>query len=181
MLHGKPMKVSLADMLVATICLYLFCSLNYEILPLQLNNIIGLVLSFLLVRRFFVCLNLIQFGLLLVICLLLYLSCMQLAFVKDIEFMLLGLNDSFSWIFTSVFMVALLDNRLVISIQNSFFKYHKVIFIYILFLSALLYLFLLRNQCYSNQWNGIYFKGYSYGNHSCASTVCLLRSLKLKC
>lgn len=175
------MKVTLADMLVATICLFLFCSLTYELLPLQLNNIIGLVLSFILVRGFFVRLNLLQFCLLLVLTLLLYFSCMHLSFVKDNEFKLLGLNDSLSWIFTSVFMVALLDNRLVFSVQKSIFKYQKVIFIFLIFLSALLYLFIFLDKCYSNQWNGIYFKGYSYGNHSCASTICLLMSLKLMC
>lgn len=173
-------KLSFGAAFVLSTIIYLVASLFYTLFSIPFTEIIGVILVLTVIVKIFFLSNIEAF---LVICLF-FLFLISTCFLLNKDFVdvqIFGLKDSFRFFFSVLLIITCYDNRFIKSILNFMRRNYQHIYYFLLSLSILNIYFLTQNNCYSSNWGGSYFIAYSFSNHSCASSLCLLMSLKLLC
>lgn len=175
------LKISFGSVFVVLILCYLLSSLFFTLLvPILLTEIIGFfIVGLIIVKSLF--LSKLQANLML------FFLCLLPFYIKNLineeysEVLFSGFKDSIRYYFFLLLIINLCNKNYVKSLISFIYRYYTKIYSFLLIISIFNLFCLTQDSCYSNQWNGKYFILFSFSNHSCASSICLLMALKLLC
>ena len=175
------LKISFGSVFVVLILCYLLSSLFFTLLvPIVLTEIIGFfIVGLIIVKSLF--LSKLQANLML------FFLCLLPFYIKNLineeysEVLFSGFKDSIRYYFFLLLIINLCNKNYVKSLISFIYRYYTKIYSFLLIISIFNLFCLTQDSCYSNQLNGKYFILFSFSNHSCASSICLLMALKLLC